>query len=222
VRRCVVFVLLLTGCSGANSSKSTRNGRQMSQATFRGLPAYEPEGPPKIVPPPPKPPLDPETEKRRAEAAKREEEERRRRTREREFTKLPSTEQRRVILTGDALTNKGLAGLSADELTIVSRYPRQFPKVSAADLAEALAVYGDKKGARDHAANLGITDPDKELRLRAAFGLASEPTCQSALAVSKELQRVGLAGLDDAARSFVAHNPQLFPIVAPSASTRMP
>jgi hypothetical protein len=212
----------LTGCSGAGSTKSTRNGRKTTQATFRGLPEYEPPPPPKVVAPPPAPPLDPEAEKRKAEAAKRDEEERRRRTREREFAKLPSTEQRRVVLIGDALTNKGLAGLSAEELGIVSRYPRQFPKVSTADLAEALAVYGDKKGARDHAANLGITDPEKELRLRAAFGLASEPTCQSALSVSKELQRVGLAGLDDAARSFVAHNPQLFPIAPPSASTRTP
>jgi hypothetical protein len=166
------------------------------------------------------PPTDAAAEERRAAAARRAEEDRQRRTREREFAGLTSNEQRRVVLAGDALTGKGLDGLTNAELAVIGLYPRQFPAVSPADLAKALAAYGDRKGALDHLTNLGVTDPDKALRVRAAFGMASQGTCDSARAASEEISRVGLAGLSDRARSFVARHPDLFPL--PPAKTPSP
>jgi hypothetical protein len=218
VRCLVVLAILLTGCSGA-SKTSQRATDKTATGGFvsKWRPPPEPEAKPTPPPPPARaeapPPPDPAAEQRRAEAARRKEEDRRKRAREQEFARLPPTEQRRVVLTGDALTAKGLDRLTNAELAFISRYSRQFPAVSPADLAQALAVYGDRKGARDHLASLGVTDPDQALRVRTAFGLESQATCDAARAAAEELGRVGLAGISDRSRAVVARHPHLFPSV---------
>ena len=225
MRRLVVLAILLTGCSGAPRPSRPATGSTAGAFESKWRPTPEPEPKPPPPPPPPAqvqtaPAPDPAAEQRRADAARREEEDRRQQARDREFARLPSTEQRRVSLTGDALTAKGLDGLKNTELAVISRHPLQFPAVSPADLAQALAVYGDRKGARDHLASLGVTDPDEMLRVRAAFGLASKATCDAARVASEEIGRVGPAEIGDGARSFFARHPYLFPI--PPAPPRAP
>jgi hypothetical protein len=220
VRRIVLLAILLSGCSEAASSSQRAAGRT-DPTEYKSLWKPEPDAPPKPAPKPRvEPPPDPAAEARRAEAARREAEDRRRRAQEREFNRLPSTVQRRVTLTADALAAKGLGGLTTAELAVIHGYAKQFPAVSPAELAEALAAYGDRKGARDHLAGLGVTDPDVMLRVRAAFGLESEATCKAARAVSEEIARFRLSGIGAEARAFVARHPDLFPV--PAAATSAP
>jgi hypothetical protein len=220
VRRFFVLAILLAGCSKAAQPSRPAAAGNGFESTWRPAPDPEPKPPPAPVtpaPPPPAPPPDPAAEARRAEAARQQDEDRRRRAREREFALLPSAEKRRVLLTGDALTAKGLAQISNADLIVISLHPGQFPAVSAADLAQALAVYGDRKGAREHLASLDIADPGTTLRVRAAFGLAADATCSAAKAMAAEIGRVGLANGSDRTRSFVARHPELFPL--PPAAT---
>ena len=220
VRRLVVIAIFLAGCSEAARPSRPAVARKELESKAQPAPDSEPMSPPAPVkpapPPAPPPPLDPAVEERWAEAARRRDEERRRRAREKEFALLPSTEKRRVSLTGDALTAKGLDMLSNAELIVISLHPRQFPAVSPADLTQALAAYGDRKGARDHLASLGISDPDTALRVRAAFGLTADATCDAARSAAEEISRVGLAGISDRVRAFVARHADLFP--SPPAS----
>src|SRR5205807_2369885 len=130
---------------------------------------------------------------------------------------LPSPEKRRVSMTGDALKAKGLEKLSVTELTVISLHPRQFPAVTPADLTQATAAWGDRKGAREHLASLGISDPATVLRVRAAFGLTPDATCVAAKAAAEEVGRVGVAGSSEHVRSFVARHPELFPL-SPAAT----
>jgi hypothetical protein len=213
MRRFVVLMILLAGCSEA--AKPTRRAARPSDEPKWRMPAPEPEPkPPAPVEPPkppPPPPPDPAAEARKAEAARRRDEQRRRQAREREFALLPATERRRIVLTGDALTAKGLDQLSNAELIVINLHPQQFPAISPADLTQALAACGDLKGAREHLASLRIADPAEVLRIRAAFGLTPAATCDAARAAAEEIGSAGLAGASDRVRAFVARNPNLFP-----------
>jgi hypothetical protein len=219
MRRVALVLVILVGCSdAAKSSRSSRPGAQKSSFVSTWRPDPEPDQkppPPRVVTPPPPP--DPVAEKRRAEAAQREEEDRQRREKAREFAHLTPVLQRHVVLVGDALKVKGLDHLTNADLMIVRRFPRQFPTVKPADLEQALAAFGDKKGAMEHIESLGVTNPDTVLRIRVAFGCATDVTCAEARAAAAEITKVGLAGLSDRARLTVSQNPELFPI-RPTAS----
>ena len=97
------------------------------------------------------------------------------------------------------------------DLLLVKAYPFRFPTVTPADLDKALAVFGDQKGAGEHVANLGITDPETALHVRAAFGAASGPACKAAKAAGEEIHRHGLGGISADAKATVAQYPDLFP-----------
>jgi hypothetical protein len=216
MRRLVVLAILLAGCSQAAKPSRPAAAAPAFESKWQPAPDPEPKPPAPVEPAPPPPvqaaPPDPAAEEQRAAAARRQDEEARRRAREREFAQMPSAEKRRVSVTGDVLTAKGLELLSVAELTVISLHPRQFPTVSPADLTQALAVHGDRKGASKHLASLGIADPDTALRVRAAFGLAPDATCDAARAAAEEIGRVELAGSSDRVKTFVARHPELFPL----------
>jgi hypothetical protein len=216
--RClVIFAILLTGCGQSAKSSRPAVARKPYVSTWKPPLESAPKAPPAPVVPPPPPPPDPAVEQRKAEAARRNDEERKRRATEKEFAALPSAEKRRIQLTRDALNAKGLNNLGVAELTVIHLHLRHFPTVSPADLTQALAAWGDEKGASDHLASLGITDPDASLKLRATFGLTPDATCDDAVAASEEIGRLGLAGASDRVKAFVARNPKLFP--QPSTTT---
>jgi hypothetical protein len=212
MHRLVVLAILLAGCSQSAKPSRSAVARKPYQSEWHPpAPAPKPPSAPvKPAPPPPAPP-DPAAEARRAETARKQDEERRRRAREREFAKLPSPEKRRLSMTHDALSAKKVDQLSDDELAVISHYPRQFPTIKPEELTNALALSGDRKGAREHLAKLGISDPDTALQVRAAFGLAPEATCNEARAAADEIGRLGLEGSSERVRAFVARNPKLFP-----------
>jgi hypothetical protein len=213
MRRFAVLVILLAGCSEApKPAKRTKKEEPKSSYVSLWKPDPEPAPKPAPPPPPPAPPApDPAAEQLKAEAAKRKEEERRRQAKVREFAGMSPYQRRHLALTADALAAKGLANLTNDELTLISHFPLQFADVKAADLDEALGVYGDKKGAREHLARLNITDPDMALKVRAAFGLATDIICADARAAGEELAAVGSGGVNDKNKRFIAAHPDFFP-----------
>lgn len=222
--RCLVILLiLLVGCSGKAPSKRAAPSKPYeSKWRPEPDPAPKPRPAPVKPVPPPSPPPDPAVEERRAEAARMHDEVRQRRAREREFANLPSAEKRRVTLTTDALAAKKLDQLGTADLTVIHLHPRLFPAVSPAELTQALAVCGDRKGVGEHLTSLGISDSATALRVRAAFGLAPDATCVAARAAAEEIGRLGLAGSSDHVKSFVARNPDLFPLSSAATPARAP
>jgi hypothetical protein len=216
MRRLVIVAILLAGCSeAAKSTKSSKSANSGSSFRSTWKPEADPQPKPPPPPPAPPPPPDPVAEKRRAEIAQREAEARERREKEREFADLPSLARRQIVFVGDALKTKGLDRLANADLMVVKRYPRQFPSVTPVALDQALAAYGDHKGALDHLTKLGISDPETMLRVRAAFGYSSDPTCEDARRAATEIAKVGLDGISDRAKTVVAGHPELFPIGPP-------
>jgi hypothetical protein len=213
--RLVIVALLLVGCSKATKSSKPAQVKGTA-STFRSSWRPTPDPVPKPPPPAPTPPpLDPVAQKRQAEIDAREAVARERREKEREFANLPAHTRRQLTFVGDALKAKGLDHLTNADLLVVKRYSRQFPSVSPAALEQALAAYGDRKGAPDLLASLHITDPATMLKVRAAFGYSPEPTCDDARRAAAEIARVGLDGISDRAKTVVADHPDLFPIAPP-------
>ena len=98
---------------------------------------------------------------------------------------MPMVQRRKIELLNDAVKAKGLGSLSNIDLLLVKAYPFRFPTATPAELERVLADFGDQKGAGEHLANLGITDAETALHVRAALGAASGAVCKAAKAAGK-------------------------------------